>query len=114
MSESLASHLKLPRYSQHIIVEGAYSGGNSKHFVHAMLQSLDDPSQSVTLKFSVIPKLKTSQSPRCKHEILNEPSLKNLKLADPDLGGHWSLYQKMRRPRYHQASCLLSSSSRSI
>ena len=36
MSESLASHLKLPRYSQHIIVEGAYSGGNSKHFVQAM------------------------------------------------------------------------------
>ena len=87
MSESLASHLKLPRYSLHIIVEGAYSGGNSKHFVQAMLQSLDDPSQSVTLKFSVIPKLKTSQSPHCKHDILNEPSLKNLKLADPDLGG---------------------------
>ena len=87
MSESLASHLKLARYSQHIIVEGAYGGGNSKHFVQAMLQSLDNPSQSITLKFSVIPKLKTSQSPHCKHDIHNKPSLNNLKLADPDLGG---------------------------
>ncbi len=87
MTESIASQLKLPRYSQRVLVEGAYGGGSSKHYVEAQLQSLDDPGQSVTLKFSIIPKLKSSQPPHCKRTILDEPSIKNLQLADPDLGG---------------------------
>ncbi len=87
MSESLASQLKLPRYSQRVLVEGAYGGCSSKHYVQANLQSIIDPTQSVTMKFSIIPKLKSSQPPHCKDAILEEPSIKDLKLADPELGG---------------------------
>ncbi len=87
ISESLASQLKLKRYKQRVIIEGAYGRCNSRHFVQAELQSLHDPSKSVMLKFSVVPKLKGSQSPQCKETILAEPAISNLQLADPDLGG---------------------------
>ena len=87
MTESLASHLKLQRYPQHIIVEEAYGEGSSKHFVQATLQSLDDPTAAITLKLAVMPKLKASQPPYSKQDILNDKSLKDLQLADSELGG---------------------------
>ncbi len=68
-------------------MEGAYEGGSSKHFVQATLRSLQDPSKSVTMKFSVIPKIKPSNTPQRKETILEEPHIKDLALADPDLGG---------------------------
>jgi len=60
---------------------------SSKHFVQATLRSLQDPTKSVTLKFSVIPKIKSSNTPQRKKTILEEPNIKDLVLAYPDLGG---------------------------
>jgi len=89
MSERLATQLKLPRYPQRILVEGAYEGRSSKHFVQATLRSLQDLSKSVTMKFSVIPKIKPSNTPQRKETILEEPHIKDLALADPDVD-HWT------------------------
>ncbi len=87
ISESFASQLKLPRYPHRVVVEGAYGGGSRKHYVQARLQSLSKPEQFVTLKFTVIPKLKKSKPPHSKEAILAEPAIRNLQLADRDLGG---------------------------
>jgi len=86
MTESLASKLRLPRYSLTILVESAYSGCGSRHYIQTTLESHYDPLLLVTLKFSVVPKIKLSQPPQHKAEILREPVLKNLQLGDPDLG----------------------------
>ncbi len=87
MSQRLETQLKLPRYPQRILVEGAYEGGSSKHFVQATLCSLQVTSKSVTMKFSVIPKIKPSNAPQRKETILEEPHIKDLALADPDMCG---------------------------
>ena len=55
--------------------------------MQATLQAVHDSSQEVRLKFSMVPKLKHSQSPNQKENIISHPSLKELKLADPDLSG---------------------------
>jgi len=41
----------------------------------------------VILKFSVVPKIKLSQPPQRKVEILTKPARNNLQLTDSDLGG---------------------------
>jgi len=86
MFEQLASQIKFSRYPQRILVEGAHEGG-SKHFVQATLRSLQDPTKFVIMKFSVIPNIKPTNTPQRKMTILKEPNIKDLVLADPDLGG---------------------------
>ncbi len=62
----LESHSSQKASLHRVVVEGAYGGGSSKHYVQARLQSLSKPAQFVTLKFTVIPKLKKSQPPHSK------------------------------------------------
>ena len=87
ITESLASHLKLKRYPQHLLIEGAYEGGTSRHYVQANLRSIHDSSKSVTFRLSVVSKLPTTYPPIRKEDIATDPHLKDLQLADPAFGG---------------------------
>ena len=55
--------------------------------MQANLQSNFDPQQEVRLRLSVVTKLSAAHPPKRKKEILDEPYLKELQLADPDLEG---------------------------
>ncbi len=87
ITEGLTSHLKLKRYPQRSIIEGAYGGGTSRHYVQATLQSSSDANQTLTLRLSVVPKLPAAHPPKRQEDILNEQYIKDLTLADPDFGG---------------------------
>ena len=87
ITESLASHLKLKRYPKRLVIEGAYGGGTSRHYVQVQLQSTHNSGKSVTLKLSVIPKLPTAYPPLRREDIATNPHLKDLELAGPDFGG---------------------------
>ncbi len=92
MSESLASTLKLPRHPQHMSLGGSFSEGHSKFYVVAQLSSEDLSFTSKPIVFSVVQKMKPIKSPSNKDSILSLPSLKNLPLADQELGGPIDLY----------------------
>ncbi len=86
VTKALASHLKLKRYPQRLIIEGAYGGGMSKHYVQTTLQSAYDPTKQVTLRLSVVTKLPTAYTPLRKEDIATDLHIKNLQLADPEFG----------------------------
>ena len=92
MTESLATTLKLKRHPQRITLDG-YCGSNfSKFCVVATLVSLHNPEKSVTLTFNVVPKLKPVAKPHDAKKLLLHPSLKDLPVADPELGGPVDIY----------------------
>ena len=99
ITESLASHLKLKRYPKRLIIEGAYGGGTSRHYVQVRLQSVHEPEKSVILTLSVVPKLPTAYPPVRKDDIATDPHLKDLQLADPEFGGPLHRLQLSLNPK---------------
>ncbi len=99
ITESLASHLKLKRYPKRLIIEGAYGGGTSRHYVQVRLQSVHEPEKSVILTLSVVPKLPTAYPLVRKDNIATDPHLKDLQLADPEFGGPLHRLQLSLNPK---------------
>ena len=87
ITESLTSHFKLKWYPQYLLIEGAYGGGTSRHYVQANLRSIHNSSKSVTFRISVVSRWPTANPPIRREYIATNPHLNDLQLADPAFGG---------------------------
>ena len=91
MTEETATALKLKRTHNPIKVTGTTGDSHCKFSVSTNLYSHDKSYSSEPIHFTVLPKLPTLQVPPNHQEILNDPSFRSYKLADPDLGGRIDL-----------------------
>ncbi len=92
MSEELASALKLKRYPREMSLSGSFGEERCKFCVVTCLFSHSRSFVSNPITFTVVSKLKPVPVPSNREEILKLPSLHNLPLADPELGGDVDLF----------------------
>jgi len=86
MTESLASSLRLVRLRQTVTLEGCVNE-RTKSCVVASLQSHNGEHVTPPISFVIVSKLSPAGIPEHKEAILSHPQLRDLHLADPDLGG---------------------------
>ncbi len=87
ISETLASTLKLQRFSEPMEINGLLGQEHSKFSVVAELHSDTQDFTSRPITFTVVSKLRPVQPPSNRERILNLPQVKTLTLSDPQLGG---------------------------
>lgn len=92
MTEKLASSLGLCRYPQRMSLMGSFGCEYSKHCVVTSLLSHCRSFISQPITFTVVPKLRPAPVPKNRETILKKPFLKDLSLADPELGGEVDIF----------------------
>ncbi len=91
MTESTATALKLKRRHTPLQVAGTTGESQCKFSVSTQLHSHDLSFTSDPIQFTVLPKLPTLQVPPNRKELLEHPTFRSYKLADPELGGRVDL-----------------------
>ena len=91
MTEETDTALKLKRTHNPIQVTGTTGDSHCKFSVSTNLYSHEKCYAIEPINVTVLPKLPTLQVPTNHQEILNDPSFRSYKLADPDLGGRIDL-----------------------
>ncbi len=87
MSSSLATSLGLKRIPHSLSFTGSFGSGRSTYCVKTSLHSDNSSFASTPITFSVLPKLNPSPVPVDKKSIADLPSVRDLHLSDPDMGG---------------------------
>ncbi len=87
ITECLASHLHLKRSAANNTFSGADGNFVCTQKVNVNLSPANNPATSISIDCFVVSKIPTSAIPGNQQQIANDPIIKDLPLADPDLGG---------------------------
>ncbi len=88
VTEALASHLLLKRKPAKHTFSSADSTFVCTQKVNVILSSAHNTNASMDIDCFVVSKIPTTATPGNQHQIISDPVVKDLTLADPDLGGH--------------------------
>ncbi len=87
LTERVTSHLRLVRSPLRMTMKGVNADTNLRHCVSVEVKPAFPSEDSVVLTMAVTPRLPASTPPPKKEDIISNPLLMGLQLADADFGG---------------------------
>lgn len=87
MTEHIASQLKPERIPVELIMRGTVSEARVKHAAKVELTNVFPSQEAIEVTAAIAHSLPPTNKPASTQEIIQQPLLKNLHLADPEFGG---------------------------